>query len=154
MRSFQVSLLFWLGQQVAAHGTVTKISISDGTTYRGYSADFQYDKKPPAVVGWTAPLTEDQGYVPVSSLNNSDIICHKNATNAQLSAEVVAGQSITLQWTRWPKSHHGPMLDYLADCGANCSTVDKTSLKFFKIDGVGMTDTSKVCGLGSTIICI
>lgn len=36
------------------------------------------------------------------------------------------------------------MLDYLADCGADCSTVDKTQLKWFKIDGVGMTDVSKV----------
>jgi hypothetical protein len=33
------------------------------------------------------------------------------------------------------------VLDYLANCNGDCSSVDKTALRFFKIDGVGMTST-------------
>lgn len=36
----------------------------------------------------------------------------------------------------WP--HPGPIVDYLANCNGDCETVDKTSLEFFKIDGVGL----------------
>lgn len=38
------------------------------------------------------------------------------------------------------------MLDYLANCGDSCETVDKTTLKFFKIDGVGLVDETTVPG--------
>ncbi|RHZ68703.1 hypothetical protein CDV55_101566 [Aspergillus turcosus] len=34
----------------------------------------------------------------------------------------------------------------LPPCGESCSTVDKTSLQFFKIDGVGLVDDSAVPG--------
>jgi len=81
------------------------------------------------------------GPVPGTSLNSPDIICQRGATNAQLSAPVAAGEKVSLQWTVWPESHKGPMLDYLASCEGDCSTVDKTTLKWFKIDGVGMTST-------------
>lgn len=52
---------------------------------------------------------------------------------------VQAGQSITLQWNTWPgDSHKGPIIDYLARCSGSCSTVDKTSLRFFKIAQQGL----------------
>jgi lytic cellulose monooxygenase (C1-hydroxylating) len=144
MKSFTLAAtLATLGYQVAAHGIVTKI-VAGTKTYQGYSPDFQYMATPPAVIGWTAPLTQDRGFVPSSSLQDPDIICHKGATNAKLSAPIAAGDSVSLQWTEWPTSHHGPMIDYLADCGGDCSTVDKTTLKWFKIDGVGMTSTTGV----------
>jgi hypothetical protein len=144
MRSVQFSLILWLGQQVAAHGTVTKVTIG-GKTYPGYSSDFKYSpEKNHDVVGWSADV-EDQGFVSVDDINQPNIICHKQGANAALYAEVAAGDNVTLQWTKWPTSHHGPMLDYLADCSGDCTTVKKETLKFFKIDGVGMTDTSKVC---------
>lgn len=59
---------------------------------------------------------------------------------------VAAGDKINLQWTTWPDSHHGPVIDYLANCGDSCETVDKTTLKFFKIDGVGLVDDTTVPG--------
>jgi cellulase len=132
------ALLGALTQNTAAHGIVTGIII--GTkTYQGYDPNFQYMPTPPAVIGWTAPQTQDRGPVDANNYANPDIICQRGATNAKISAEVAAGDKVSLKWTEWPSSHHGPMLDYLADCGADCSTVDKTKLKFFKIDGVGMT---------------
>jgi endoglucanase len=60
---------------------------------------------------------------------------------------VAAGDKVFLQWTDWPETHHGPVIDYLANCGpAGCETVDKTSLEFFKIDGVGLVDDTTVPG--------
>jgi hypothetical protein len=47
---------------------------------------------------------------------------------------------MTLEWTAWPSSHHGPVIDYLASCNGACSTVDKTTLEFFKIDEAGLID--------------
>jgi lytic cellulose monooxygenase (C1-hydroxylating) len=132
-----------LSYRVAAHGIVTKITI--GTkTYQGYDPNFQYMPTPPAVIGWAAPATQDRGPVPGNALQNPDVICQRGATNAKISAPVAAGDSVSLQWTAWPASHKGPMLDYLADCGADCSTVDKSTLKFFKIDAVGLTSTTGV----------
>jgi cellulase len=142
MKSFTLAAtLATLGYEVAAHGIVTKI-VAGTKTYQGYSPDFQYMATAPAVIGWTAPLTQDHGFVPGSSYGDADIICHKGATNAKISAPVAAGESVSLQWTDWPTSHHGPMIDYLADCGTDCSTVDKTTLKWFKIDQAGMTSTT------------
>jgi hypothetical protein len=37
-------------------------------------------------------------------------------------------------------------LDYLANCNGDCKTVDKTTLNFFKIDGVGLIDDTTVPG--------
>ena len=37
-------------------------------------------------------------------------------------------------------------LDYLANCNGDCKTVDKTTLGFFKIDGVGLIDDTTVPG--------
>ena len=51
-----------------------------------------------------------------------------------------------LQWTPWPVSHHGPVLDYLANCNGECTSVEKTSLKFNKIDGVGLLDDTTIPG--------
>lgn len=135
------SLLLALSSPLNAHGIVTKIVI--GTkTYSGYHPDFQYRPTPPAVIGWTAPKTQDTGPVNSDQYSNPDIICHRGAKPGAISAPVAAGETVTLQWTAWPESHHGPMLDYLAPCNGNCSSVDKAQLKFFKIDGVGMTSTT------------
>ena len=43
-----------------------------------------------------------------------------------------------MQWTPWPTTHHGPVLDYLANCKGPCETVDKTTLEWFKIDQLGL----------------
>lgn len=87
-------------------------------------------------------------FVEQDAYETSDIICHLDATNAKGHAVVAAGDRVFLQWTPdWPVSHHGPIVDYLASCGASgCETVDKTTLEFFKIDGVGLVDGTTVPG--------
>jgi len=90
------------------------------------------------------PLTSRS--IPPSNYTSSDIICHLAATPAGASAKVAAGDVVELQWTAWPSSHHGPVIDYLAKCPGSCSDVDKTTLEFFKIDQVGLVNDSPVPG--------
>ncbi|PLB49832.1 hypothetical protein P170DRAFT_426699 [Aspergillus steynii IBT 23096] len=140
-----VSLLTSLlaATRVAAHGHVTNIVVN-GVSFAGFDiGSFPYMEDPPTVAAWTTPNTGN-GFV--TDYSSEDIICHQNATNAQGHVAVKAGDSINIKWTEWPESHHGPVIDYLAKCEGGCSTVDKTELKFFKIDGVGLVDNSEVPG--------
>ncbi|KAF7162669.1 hypothetical protein CNMCM6106_009488 [Aspergillus hiratsukae] len=131
--------------RVAAHGHVTNVVVN-GVSYAGFDINsYPYMSDPPKVAAWTTPNTGN-GFIAPSEYNSPDIICHQNATNAQAYIELAAGDRIQLQWTAWPESHHGPVIDYLASCGESCTIVDKTSLKFFKIDGVGLVDNSAVPG--------
>ncbi|KAK3401589.1 glycosyl hydrolase family 61-domain-containing protein [Sordaria brevicollis] len=131
---------------VAAHGHVTNIVIN-GDSYQGYDINsFPYSANPPVVVGWTASNT-DNGFVAPDAFSSADIICHRNSANAKGHAVVKAGDKISIQWDTWPESHHGPVIDYLANCGAaGCETVEKTALEFFKIDEVGLVDGSAAPG--------
>ncbi|RQM07983.1 hypothetical protein DH86_00003604 [Scytalidium sp. 3C] len=123
---------------VTAHGHVSNIVVN-GVYYENYDpTSFPYLSPPPIVIGWTA-ADSDNGFVSPDAYQSPDIICHKNATNAGGHASVKAGDYISLQWTpTWPDSHHGPVVDYLANCNGPCETVDKTTLEFFKIDGGGL----------------
>ncbi|KAM5341535.1 hypothetical protein ACJ41O_014566 [Fusarium nematophilum] len=130
---------------VAAHGHVDNIVIN-GASYPGFSLDLAYNNNPPAVVGWTTSAT-DNGFVGPEAFGSADIICHRDAKNAKGHARVAAGDSIYLQWDTWPESHKGPVLDYLASCGTSgCETVDKETLKFFKISEKGLIDGSSAPG--------
>lgn len=122
-----------------AHGLVQGFA-TDGTYNQGYILDYYYAKintgTYPATAGWYEEAT-DNGYVAPSSYAEADIICHKNAENANTTASVKAGGTVDFYWTTWPDSHIGPVLTYVANCGSGdnaCSTVDKTTLEWVKID--------------------
>jgi lytic cellulose monooxygenase (C1-hydroxylating) len=122
---------------VHAHGHVSNIVVN-GVSYRNFDPTTDpYTSNPPIVIGWTADQL-DNGFVSPDAYLTSDIICHRKATNAKGHARVAAGDTISLQWTVWPESHKGPVIDWLAPCNGNCETVDKTALRFFKIDGAGI----------------
>ncbi|KAF9889627.1 hypothetical protein FE257_007135 [Aspergillus nanangensis] len=130
-----------------AHGYVSNIVVN-GVYYRGWNPSSDpYTSTPPVNIGWKTPNLSN-GFVTPDDTDTADIICHINATNAAAHATVAAGDKIYLQWqpVPWPDSHHGPVVDYLASCGASCETVDKTTLKFFKISGVGLVDDTTVPG--------
>lgn len=130
-------LLGALAATAAAHGTVSGVVI-DGKYTQNYNPSMQYTSPAPVVIGWATPDDLDNGFVAPSAYADADIICHKGATNAQTSATIAAGSDIDLEWTTWPDSHKGPVLTYLANCGDDCTTVDKTTLKFVKIDAGGL----------------
>ena len=124
--------------KVSAHGIVTGI-VADGVYYQGYDPSFQYQHPPPTVAGWSVPEDQDRGFV--SDYTSPDIICHKSATPGGSYVTVAAGNAVELQWTQWPESHHGPMIDYLAHCSNDdCTAVDKTTLMWNKIDEAGLID--------------
>ncbi|KAI1470555.1 glycoside hydrolase family 61 protein [Daldinia caldariorum] len=116
---------------VLGHGHVRRV-IVDGVTYPGYERWSNEDQSQAVTWHFT---TEDEGPVPVSSLNTPDIICHLDATNAQASIPVAAGSQLQVERfnTIGGFEHPGPEMHYLAPCGeAGCASVDKNNLRFFK----------------------
>ena len=55
-----------------------------------------------------------------------------------------------MQWTPWPTSHHGPVLDYLAPVSGDFASIDKTQLQFFKIGAVGLINDNPAPGTWAT----
>lgn len=104
----------------------------DGKSKRGCR------RRCPALTLPRSATNTDNGFVDPSSFGNADIICHKGAKNAALTAPAKAGSTIKFFWDTWPQSHKGPVIDYLAPCGDDCSTVDKSTLEFFKIEQEGL----------------
>ncbi|OKL64371.1 Endoglucanase-4 [Talaromyces atroroseus] len=140
-----LSVFLAVASTVAAHGYVQGIVIGDAF-YSGYIVtQYPYMEDPPAVIGWATTAT-NLGFIDGTEYADPDIICHQNATPAQLSAPVAAGGTVELQWTPWPDSHYGPVITYLANCNGNCSTVDKTQLNFVKIDQAGLINDTQVPG--------
>ncbi|KAI3539684.1 endoglucanase-4 [Colletotrichum abscissum] len=122
---------------VAAHGHVTNIVVN-GVSYRNYiPVQDPYTNNPPLVAGWTIDQ-RDNGFVAPDAYNAPDIICHRQAVSGKGRITVAAGDTVQLQWTEWPDSHKGPVMDFLANCNGPCNAIDKTALKFFKIDGAGL----------------
>ena len=130
---------------VSAHGHVTGV-VADGTYFQGYSPSMQFQNPPPAVVGWSCPQCLDNGFVEPSMFSTSNIACHKGATAAQKSATVSAGGKVEIQWTEWPESHKGPVIDYLAKCDGDCSTATAEGLRFFKINEGGLINGAQAPG--------
>lgn len=150
MSLFQTAaVLGSLAASVSAHGYVQGV-VAGGEWYQGYNPSFQYANPAPIVIGWSDPEDLGNGFIPPSNYSTPDIICHLGATPAGTSAKVAAGSVVELQWTDWPESHHGPVIDYLAKCTDSCTDVDKTTLKFFKIDQVGLVDDTTVPGTWGT----
>ncbi|KAK5108798.1 hypothetical protein LTR62_007772 [Meristemomyces frigidus] len=135
-----VALVGSLVATVAAHGHVSGAVIA-GTYFPGYDPASAYSTSPPAVIGWTANNL-DNGFVAPDAYTGPDIICHKNATVGKASAPIAAGQNVTLQWTTWPSSHHGPVINYLAKVPGDFASVDKTTLEWVKFDASGLLDDS------------
>lgn len=132
-----------LASKAAAHGIVQAFA-TDGQYQEGYVLNDYYTKQntgeAPAKAGWYEEAT-DNGFVAPSAYGEADIICHKNAENAAKTGTVAAGGKVDFFWTAWPESHFGPVLTYVANCGTAddaCSTVDKTTLKWVKIDEAGI----------------
>lgn len=123
-------------------------------SYEGYDPSYQWVNPAPITVGWKTPSVLDNGFVAPAAYQNADIICHRSATNAMIAAPVKGGAKIELLWNTWPTSHKGPIMDYLANCNGPCETVDKTTLKWFKIDELALLDPKTSYGTWSTDVMI
>ncbi|SPO06236.1 related to endoglucanase IV precursor [Cephalotrichum gorgonifer] len=116
---------------VSAHGFVTEIVI-DGESHVGYNPTIAPWQAVQDSIGWQNWAT-DTGFVNGFQVQDPDIICHLNSTNAPITARIAAGSDISLRWSAWADSHHGPIIDYIANCNGDCTSVDKTTLEFVKI---------------------
>ncbi|KAI4742498.1 glycoside hydrolase [Aureobasidium sp. EXF-12298] len=123
-----------LASTVSAHGHLQSVGAS-GTVYAGFNNSILYSNTKPDLIAWSDTV-KDNGYV--SDYTSPDMICHAGAGNAKLAAPVNGGDTVTFNWDTWPTSHHGPVITYLAKCDGDCADADKTSLKWFKIDAVGI----------------
>lgn len=123
-------------------------------SYDGYSPTYQYYNPAPITSGWLTPQDLGGGPVDPSLYATPEIICHVGATNAQVAAPIKGGAILEFQWTPWPTSHHGPMITYLANCRGPCETVDKTSLKWFKIDQAGLINPAVLNGYWASDVMI
>lgn len=120
---------------VSAHGYVTEIVI-DGSSHVGYNPTIAPWEPVQDSIAWQNWAT-DTGFVSGFQLQEPDIVCHRNSTNAPISASAAAGSDISLTWSGWPDSHHGPIVDYIANCGGDCASVDKMTLEWVKIAELG-----------------
>ncbi|KAG9235148.1 glycosyl hydrolase family 61-domain-containing protein, partial [Amylocarpus encephaloides] len=143
MKSSGIVALAATVAQVTAHGFVQGIDIAG--TYGYLVNNFPYATSPPSVIGWAETAT-DLGFVAPSAFTTGDIICHKGGANAKKTATVAAGGTVRMDWNTWPESHHGPVIDYMANCNGDCTTVDKATLEFFKIAEKGLVDNSAAPG--------
>lgn len=129
-----------------AHSFVNSFVVN-GVSYPGFipvNHDTVPSTNPAVVAAWSTEVTDD-GWVGELDYAHPDIICHLGARNANGNAPIAAGDFITFQWNGWPESHHGPIITYMAYCGEDadaCVRAEKTELKFFGVDAVGLIDPS------------
>lgn len=125
---------------VLAHGTVPWFR-TDGADQGGFLLDYYYaiinGEEVPDVAGWYAENL-DNGFVSPANYGTADINCHINAKPGAISASIPAGGVVDFIWTTWPDSHIGPVFTYAAKCSGDCSSTDKTALKWVKIDESGI----------------
>ncbi|MCJ1424298.1 hypothetical protein MMC29_002185 [Sticta canariensis] len=134
MATASMILLLAIGfaSRVAAHGFMRTAS-ADGKTCKCYNPNYHPD---PVCTARTPPDT-DNGYIDHTGYSSRDIICHKSATFDGLFLTVEAGHDIEIQWTQWPPSHHGYMMNALAACKGPCQDANLEALEFNMITHEG-----------------
>jgi len=146
------SLLSSFASTALGHGFVSGI-VANGVYTEGWQVGFWYDivngVPIPQTPGWYEEEL-DIGFIPPSEYQDPNIICHKNAVNANVSATVPAGGTVEFQWTTWPHNI-GPVLTYVANCGGDCKSVDKKTLEFVKIDESGINFSTQEWASGVLI---
>jgi cellulase len=133
--------LLALASTALSHGLVTSYSV-DGKAQQAFLLDYYYAVKNggtmPDIPAWYAENL-DIGFVEPNNYGHPDINCHKNAKPGKLYSTVPAGGTVTFDWTPKPWPHpHGPIIEYVAKCNGECTNVDKTSLRWVKIQEKGI----------------
>lgn len=134
-----------LAATATAHGLTDGVTI-DGKYIGGFKLDYYYAKqsggKIPEHIGWYAENL-DNGFIEPNAFGTADIICHKNASpegSSDSLAKVAAGGKVEFHWNTWPESHVGPVITYVAPYTGDIASVDKTQLKWTKIQEDGYSN--------------
>lgn len=87
---------------------------------------------------YKVPTTTDNGFVDFRYYGTRDMICHKGAQSDKYTLKVKAGSTITATFTKWPESHHGPIIDSLSKCDGECKDADLTKQMFDVVSRSGL----------------
>ncbi|KAG7135054.1 Polysaccharide monooxygenase Cel61a like protein [Verticillium longisporum] len=140
LRSVALSMAV-LVSQAAAHGYLSTFYLS-GNNYEGYNY-WQVDKAPNAI-GWSF-TTQNEG--PEMDISSPDFVCRRGSQPSKNYAKIDAGSPIEFRWTSddkvinpngWAESHRGSVITYIAPCNGDCTRVDKTALRWTKIQEAGL----------------
>lgn len=143
-----------LAARAAAHGYIGTFTLG-GVEYEGFR---NWNPNPsPDAIGWSF-TTPDEG--PVLDISSPALACREGAEPATSYGAIDAGGKATMWWTSadkvinpdgWAVSHRGPIMTYIAPCDGDCTTVDKTTLRWTKIAEEGLVSgTANVNGVWAT----
>ncbi|KAH7384209.1 glycoside hydrolase [Phaeosphaeria sp. MPI-PUGE-AT-0046c] len=116
----------------SAHGFVTGVNVKGAFT-KGSDPVWWYQpaNSRTQTAGWDS-LNQDLGFVEPASVGSSDINCHKSATAGHLYVNANAGDTLEFAWNTWPDSHKGPIINYIAPCNGDCTTLTPSALRWTK----------------------
>ncbi|KAF2681608.1 lytic polysaccharide monooxygenase [Lentithecium fluviatile CBS 122367] len=125
----------------SAHGFVTGIRVN-GIFFKGFDPDWGFTpvsaaESKPVPVGWTAKNI-DIGFVAPDAFQTPHINCHKNSTAAKAYATANPGDTIEFVWNQWIDTHKGPILNYIAPCDGDCTTLTPSALHWTKFSQDGL----------------
>ncbi|KAG8623192.1 hypothetical protein KVT40_008168 [Elsinoe batatas] len=149
-----VTLLGTAASTAYAHGMVKWVQTGTSAKTLSFDLDYTYNIKSKAaeiaaIPGWVE-WAQENGYIAPDSkpsggkyggiADPQNFICGSKATPGGVDFPVAAGANLNFIWSTWPDSHIGPVITYLAKCpGTTCAGVDKSALRFFKIEEAGLT---------------
>ncbi|GKT86021.1 glycosyl hydrolase family 61 [Colletotrichum tofieldiae] len=138
MHSIHLAVAIALAAQTYAHGILGEV-VTNGVRHATFQTDYIYRKQngnpTPDLIAWSTESL-DRGYIEPSNMDTLDINCHVNAEPGVLTAQVAAGGKVDFFWPDWPHDV-SPVLTYIAPCGGDCASADKSALKWTKIDEAG-----------------
>ncbi|KAH7350225.1 Cel61b [Plectosphaerella cucumerina] len=138
MRQNYITAALAMATQAWAHGILGEI-VTDGVRHAAFQTDYIYRKQngnpTPDLIAWSTESL-DRGYIEPNSMSTLDINCHVNAEPGALTAQVAAGGQVDFFWPDWPHNV-SPVLTYIAPCEGDCAFVDKSALRWTKIDEAG-----------------
>ena len=117
-----------------------RVSLTDDISYPTYNP-YSYERMTDPTVVWRTNEAK-QAFVLAGNYASPDFVCHVNGSPASDFIEVRAGDPINLQWTKWPTSHIGPAITYMANAKGDFTKVDKVNLAFVKIEELGLIHNS------------
>ncbi|KAG9197117.1 hypothetical protein G6514_002259 [Epicoccum nigrum] len=122
----------------SAHGFVSGVT-TNGAWTAGSNPVWYYlpSAQRAQTAGWDA-LNQDNGFVEPASASTDNINCHKSATAGKQYASVAAGADLKFYWNTWPDTHKGPIINYIAPCNGDCTTLTPGSLRWTKISQGGL----------------
>ncbi|TKX26160.1 hypothetical protein C1H76_1513 [Elsinoe australis] len=161
------ALLGAVASTAYGHGMVQWVKTGSSEKTLSFDLQLTYNMEQQAsklatLPGWTE-WSQDNGFITpegspsggkyAGQVDTKHLICGSGATPGATDFPVAAGDNLDFIWSTWPDSHIGPTITYLAKCpGTTCAGVDKTTLKFFKIQEAGLLATSPKKIWGSSLV--